>query len=352
MNNIKKIVTASVACIVLVGCGDTYKDDNEGVIVVPKINALKTLNRNVKFLTNSDGMSLYRFDKDTLNMSNCDAECQKIWPLFLGAESGSENIKVLEGTDHLAYRQHPLYTFVKDKAPDNILGNNIKNVWHLIYAPSGSNDTQTAFSNIEIKQTYLTDKDGRALYSFDKDDVNSSNCYDACEDAWPVFYSDNLGILPAGTTDSDFGLINRDESRAKDGEPLQQVTYKNNPLYYFTPDNKETGSVKGDWAKGVWHLIEITATKIDNIIITEPTTDIEAGKSKFQACASCHGTDGLTQAFGISIKIGELDDANKVNTLLNFMRNDGSGKNSTMVDIAKGLSEEEILNLSAYIGNL
>jgi len=362
MNSLTKIIVAGSACVALIGCTDSYDDKKkvEGTSTssIPVKIELKVLNRNAKFLTDTDARSLYVFDKDMLNTSNCDAECQKIWPLFEGADSGSEDIKVLEGTDHLAYRKHPLYYFVKDKAPGDILGNNVKNVWHLVYAPADSTDIQTALSDTNIKQTYLTDKDGRALYTFDKDSESVSNCYDStptsgsgCESVWPVFYNDDLGVLPTGTNASDFAVIERDPERAKEGEPLQQVTYKSKPLYYFTPDNKEAGNVRGDWVKGVWHLVELDTSKVGS---TPPKEGggLEAGKKRFEGCASCHGKDGLNKAFGISIKIGELDDPAKVETLLRFMKNDGTGKNSTMVDIAKGLSEQEIKDLSAYIGTL
>ncbi len=362
MNNMTKILLASVACVALVGCGDSYSDSKKSSVSASE-SALKVLNRNAKFLTDKSAMSLYTFDKDGLDTSNCDAECQKIWPLFTGVNSGSEDIKVLQDSDHLAYRKHPLYYFIKDMAPGDILGNNVKNVWHLVYAPAGSTDAQTALSDISMKQTYLTDKDGRALYTFDKDTENVSTCYDTtptsgsgCESVWPVFYSADLGKLPTGTTAADFKVIDRDIARAKKGEPIQQVTYKGKPLYYFTPDNKEAGSVKGDWVKGVWHLVELGAVKTGTVPAdTEQTAsgvDIEAGKTRFQSCASCHGKDGLNKAFGISIKIGELDDPAKVESLLRYLKDDGTGKNSTMVNIAKSLSESEIKNLSAYIGTL
>ncbi len=359
MKNITNIVLASVACLALAGCGDSYKS-SQGEKVAAATGALKVLNRNAAFLTDSDGMSLYTFDKDGLNSSNCDAECQKKWPLFTGIDTGSADINVLDTMDQLAYRKHPLYYFAADQIPGDILGNNVKNVWHLVYSPVGTTDTQTALSETLMKQTYLTDKEGRALYVFDKDQPNVSNCYDTtpasgkgCESVWPVFYSADLGKLPAGTTAEDFGVIQRDVARAKKGEPTMQVTFKGKPLYYFTPDNKQAGSIKGDRVKGVWHLVEIDAAKVVDTQNTQvPASDLEAGKQRFQSCATCHGKDGLSKAFGISIKIGELDDAARVEALLRYMKDDGQGKNATMVGIAKGLSEKEIKNLSAYIGTL
>lgn len=347
MTTITKLTLASVATLGLIGCGDSYNDNKD------KDKAgLKASNRNAKFLVNTDAMSLYTFDKDTLNKSNCDAKCQEVWPLFEGANSGSEDIKVLAGTDHLAYRKHPLYYFVNDKVPGDVLGNNVKEVWHLVHAPVGSTDSQTAFSAASIKQTFLTDKDQRALYTFDKDTNGVSNCYDStptsstgCESVWPVFYSADLGALPVGTTAADFTTITRDAAKAKKGEPTQQIAYKGKPLYYFTPDNKEALSTKGDWVKGVWHLVELDANKVD------VPQDTSAGKQIFANCASCHQADGSGTPGG-AIKIGEVGNAQTIENLLNFMKNDGTGKNSTMVGIAKGLSAQKIKDVSAYIATL
>jgi len=365
MKVLTQITMASLATLSLIGCGDSYSDKGA---LNGSTGELRGSNRNAKFLVDTDAMSLYTFDKDALNKRNCDAECQKVWPLFLGANTGSENIKVLKGTDHLAYRKHPLYYFVNDKAPGDILGNNVKDVWHLVHAPAGTNDSQIVFSETNIKQTFLTDKDQRALYTFDKDTNGVSNCYDStptsgtgCESIWPVFYSANLGALPEGTSSADFAVINRDAAKVKQGEPTQQVTYKGKPLYYFTPDNKEALSTKGDWVKGVWHLIELNAQKVGGTTTgtpvtttpatATPTNNTDAGKQIYNNCASCHQADGLGTPGG-AIKIGQVGNAQTIESLLNFMKNDGAGKNSTMVSIAKGLSDQKIKDVSAYIATL
>ena len=351
MNNLTKLTLSCVACMAFIGCGDSYSGSKES-----NKAELKVLNRNASFLTSAEGMSLYTFDKDALNKSNCDADCQQKWPLFTGTGTEGSDLTTPEN-DQLAYRKHPLYFFFKDQQEGDVLGNGVKDVWHLVHVKAAPSDTQVALSSTLIKQTFLSDKDGRALYVFDKDTKDVSNCYDTtptsgmgCESTWPVFYRADLGRLPTGVSASDFGIIDRNASKAKVGEPLQQVTFKGKPLYYFTPDNKEAGSVKGDWVKGVWHLVQTAASKVEMNTTTQASAD--AGKTRFAGCATCHGADGLTKAFGISIKIGELDDAAKVETLLNYMKNDGTGKNSTMVGIAKNLSDEEIKNLSAYIGTL
>ncbi len=369
MNKLTQITLASIAALALIGCSDSYSDKDTAygtTVDTPVVaGALKASNRNAKFLVDTDAISLYTFDKDMLNTSNCDAECQKIWPLFLGADTGSEDIKVLPGTDHLAYRKHPLYYFVKDKAPGDVLGNNVKEVWHLVHAPIGSTDSQTALSETTIKQILLTDKDQRALYVFDKDTQNVSNCYDTtptsgtgCESIWPVFYVSDLGALPAGMNADDFGVIDRDSTRAKEGEPTKQVTYKGKPLYYFSPDNKEALSTKGDWVKGVWHLVELASEKTPSQPTSPYTAEAVAkGKSIFTdpaKCASCHGADGQTPPLGIDNVIARYGDAALITQKLKDMRDNGNpqGRSDVMVGVAEKLSDEAIINLSAFIATL
>ena len=355
MNKVTQITLASVAVLALVGCGDSY-NDNKGTENPPveQGTQLKASNRNANFLVDADGMSLYTFDNDTLNKSNClPGTCQDTWPLFVGIDNNDLDIKAVpESEGHLAYRQHPLYYFINDEKIGDVNGNNVKDVWHLVHAQVAPIDTQVKLSETNIKQTFLTDKDQRALYTFDNDEEDVSNCYDTtptsgtgCESVWPVFYSSDLGALPVGTNVEDFGVIDRNVTKAKEGESLQQVTYQGKPLYYFTPDNQEALSTKGDWVKGVWHLVELNASKIEEPI------DTTAGEAIFSNCASCHREDGLGTPGG-AIKIGEVGNAQTIENLLNFMKSDGTGKNSTMVSIAQGLSDEKIKDVSAYIATL
>ena len=255
MKNLTKIALLGLTTLAMVGCNSSSTDcDTSG--------SIKSLDRTVSFLTDRDGMSLYIFDKDELNKSNCDAECQKIWPRFRGADTTNENITVVNGSDQLAYRKHPLYYFANDTIAGDVNGDNIKDVWHLIYAPAGSTDSQTALSTVTMKQTYLTDKDGRTLYTFDKDVKGTSNCYGECEDTWPIYYNPSVTTVPSGLNKSEFSTITRDSDRAKENR-LKQTTYNGQPLYYFTPDAKKSGSTKGDWVKGLWDVVELNAEKVN-----------------------------------------------------------------------------------------
>ncbi|MGH6624435.1 MAG: COG4315 family predicted lipoprotein, partial [Burkholderiaceae bacterium] len=72
----------------------------------------------------------------------------------------------------------------------------------------------------------LTSKDGRTLYTFDKDQSGTSNCAGGCIVAWPAFTVANSAL--AG---GDFSIITR-------ADGVQQWAFKGMPLYFFAADAK------------------------------------------------------------------------------------------------------------------
>jgi predicted lipoprotein with Yx(FWY)xxD motif len=90
-----------------------------------------------KVLTDAKGMTLYTYDKDTAGVSNCTGECAEYWPPAK-AEAGAKPvgdltlIKRADGTMQWADGGKPLYTFVKDKQPGDVMGDNMKNIWHVV----------------------------------------------------------------------------------------------------------------------------------------------------------------------------------------------------------------------------
>ena len=84
------------------------------------------------------GMTLYTFDKDSGGKSMCNDECAKNWPPMMApagakAEGKWSVIKRDDGTSQYAYDGKPLYTFVKDKKPGDMVGDNMKDVWHVMH---------------------------------------------------------------------------------------------------------------------------------------------------------------------------------------------------------------------------
>ena len=88
-------------------------------------------------LTDAKGMTLYTFDKDEANKSNCYDKCATAWPpLAAAADAAAEGewtvVERTDGTKMWAYDGHPLYTYVDDKKPGDVTGDGFLNgAWHL-----------------------------------------------------------------------------------------------------------------------------------------------------------------------------------------------------------------------------
>lgn len=88
-------------------------------------------------LAAANGMTLYTFDKDTKNKSNCYDNCASNWPPYAakaGAASmgkGFSVIKRRDGTSQWAKDGAPLYFWVGDSDPGDTTGDGVGGVWHL-----------------------------------------------------------------------------------------------------------------------------------------------------------------------------------------------------------------------------
>jgi predicted lipoprotein with Yx(FWY)xxD motif len=99
-----------------------------------------------KVLVGANGHSLYRFDADTKNHSNCGPGCRKKWaPVTTtgtpkaGAGVSASHLGVING-HQVAYYGHPLYTYFKDKKAGQIKGEQVfafSSYWWLVSAKGG-----------------------------------------------------------------------------------------------------------------------------------------------------------------------------------------------------------------------
>lgn len=92
-----------------------------------------------KVYTDSQGMTLYTFDKDSAGKSNCDGDCATKWPPFKAAAGAAAegNWTVVErsdGTMMWAYHGKPLYTYEGDKKAGDATGDGLGGAWHLATA--------------------------------------------------------------------------------------------------------------------------------------------------------------------------------------------------------------------------
>lgn len=98
--------------------------------------------------------------------------------------------------------------------------------------------------------SYLTDKDGNALYFFSNDANGANNCTGGCITAWPIFTGSGLTAEQVGTglTLGDFNSISTPNGN--------QLTYKGWPLYYYAPGGvrEQPGQTTGEGVGGVWFV--------------------------------------------------------------------------------------------------
>ena len=85
---------------------------------------------------------------------------------------------------------------------------------------------------------------GMTLYTFRKDAVGKSTCYDACAGNWPPFMATEED---EAKTEGDLTVIDRTDG-------TYQWALKGMPLYFFAGDSAK-GDAKGDGMKDVWDAV-------------------------------------------------------------------------------------------------
>jgi predicted lipoprotein with Yx(FWY)xxD motif len=115
-------------------------------------------------------------------------------------------------------------------------------------SPTGSGTT--AAEDYPLKASadgsYLTGKDGLALYVFAKDtkDSGKSVCNGQCLANWPAYAADDTSEIKAEGASGQLSIVTRDDGS-------KQLAYNGMPLYYFAGD-KAAGDTNGkaiaNWA--------------------------------------------------------------------------------------------------------
>jgi predicted lipoprotein with Yx(FWY)xxD motif len=239
-----------------------------------------------QFLADDQGRTLYLFTKDTKNTSNCYDNCAKAWPPLssAGQPQGMDGVTASllgttqrkDGTLQVTYNGYPLYYFAKDQKSGDTTGQGVGDVWYVV-SPAGemvksamvttggsAGATPAAMADkpamLKVVQNdalgqFLADDQGRTLYLFTKDTMNTSNCYDQCAVNWPALLTKGDPVAGEGVDGKLLGTTQR-----KDGST--QVTYNGLPLYYYIKDQKP-GDTTGQEVGGVWYVISPKGEKVE-----------------------------------------------------------------------------------------
>ena len=136
------MLSALSGVLALTGCSTMDKvfgtnmsgmNDNQMV----SSSAVPVTSRNGMLVDSTNYMTLYTFDKDTANKSNCTGDCLAALPA-LTAPNNAKSVGQFstfqrdDGTYQWAANNMPLYFFVKDTKAGDANGDNVKGVWHIV----------------------------------------------------------------------------------------------------------------------------------------------------------------------------------------------------------------------------
>ncbi|MCH0539745.1 hypothetical protein I3F58_09245 [Streptomyces sp. MUM 203J] len=261
-------------------------------------------------LTDSEGRTLYRFDKDSANppKSACEGECAKAWPV-VSAEGAKPPAGVdpaalgvltrADGTKQLTVDGWPMYRYAKDAEPGDVNGHGVGGTWYAA-APDGSKaepgkewdedkggdkdagkekesgggeydkggegedegggDAQPADrAGLSVRKDpklgdIVVDRKGMTVYRFTKDNAwpMKTACTGDCLEKWPavapVDKNDTEGIVFEGSG------ANRGYVTFKRPDGIQQQTIDCWPLYTFAGD-KKPGDTNGQGVGGSWYAV-------------------------------------------------------------------------------------------------
>ncbi|MFJ2595725.1 SCO0930 family lipoprotein [Streptomyces erythrochromogenes] len=237
-------------------------------------------------LTDSAGLTLYRFDKDTAKppKSNCEGDCAKTWPVVAAgdvtAASGMDpsllgEVVRSDGTKQLTVAGWPAYRFNKDAKPGDINGQGVGGVW-FAFGPDGKKaakaapaeaapaasaapaegapaEAAEAAPGLSVAKDpklgeHIVDGKGMTVYRFKKDTAwpMVSNCVGDCLAKWPVVPPVDKANAK-GITEKNYRVMDR-----PDGKKQQTVDCW--PVYTFSGD-KKPGDTNGQGVGGTWYAV-------------------------------------------------------------------------------------------------
>jgi predicted lipoprotein with Yx(FWY)xxD motif len=118
----------------------------------------------------SNGFSVYTWDKDGPNKSNCDANCAKTWtpvlaPAYAKAQGELSIFERAPGINQWAFRKRPLYTRIEDEKIVSLEGSDIPG-WHNVYTTMAPPAPKDFIVQDTRAGQVLADKRGMTVYIY------------------------------------------------------------------------------------------------------------------------------------------------------------------------------------------
>jgi predicted lipoprotein with Yx(FWY)xxD motif len=217
-----------------------------------------------KVLTDSSGLTHYRFDSDTADppKSNCDGTCATAWPPVPAgdATAGTGVDKAVlgevtraDGTKQLTVGGWPVYRYAKDVNAGDVNGQGVGGKWYAL-APTGKKAALSSLPGLSVRKDpklgdIIVDKNGMTVYRFLKDKAwpkSVSNCTGACLEKWPA-------VGPVATNDTK-GVLKKGLMGFTRPDGVKQMTVNCWPIYTFSGD-KAPGDTNGQGVGGTWYAV-------------------------------------------------------------------------------------------------
>ncbi|MFK7830110.1 MAG: hypothetical protein AB8B57_10055 [Congregibacter sp.] len=134
-----------------------------------------------RLLVNNKEYSVYSWDGDGPNQSNCHTECLKDWTPVPAPEIAVDRgewsvVKQASGSRQWAFRSRPLYTYNKDPGSRSFVGSDVPDwrnpEWHNVYTQrTVTPPEEFTVQDVEFGGQVLADARGRSVYIYNcKDD--------------------------------------------------------------------------------------------------------------------------------------------------------------------------------------
>ncbi|MFJ3582302.1 SCO0930 family lipoprotein [Streptomyces sp. NPDC090127] len=238
-----------------------------------------------KVVTDSEGFTLYRFDKDSSSppKATCEGDCAAVWPVVSpdGAKppAGVDasllgEVTRPDGGTQLTIGGWPMYRYAKDEAPGDLNGQGVGGTWYAAApdgkkaAPAAGEDAEGAGDAEEEPETeapaadaaglsvrkdpnlgdIVVDSRGMTVYRFKKDSAwpMKTACTGACLKKWPV-------VAPVDKNDIE-GITKKGFVTFARPDGVKQQTIDCWPLYTFAGDTAP-GETNGQGVGGTWYAV-------------------------------------------------------------------------------------------------
>jgi predicted lipoprotein with Yx(FWY)xxD motif len=114
--------------------------------------------------------------------------------------------------------------------------------------PPAAAGTEIKAGDSQYGQVLFDGKD-QAIYYFEKEKSSTSECYDACAEAWPPVLTEGDPQVGPGAQAGKLGTTQRDDGTT-------QVTYAGHPLYYYDEPPGAVTCHNVDEFGGLWVAVQ------------------------------------------------------------------------------------------------